>query len=63
MFLLHCDGLPLIHVFTKCNGTTYSLNSFFETIAKLPDNVIPEWPVDKVKAIPNSDFYKLPKEI
>jgi len=58
--LLHCNELPLRHIFKTLDGTTKSPSSFSGPIGKELSGSVTEWDVVKFKPIPNSDFPVLP---
>ena len=61
--LLHCNELPLRHVFMFLDGTTKSPDSFSGPIGqKLSDNVR-SWPVANFKRIHNPGFPELPNDV
>ena len=54
--LLHCNELPLCHVFTHIDGTTKSPNSFGGVIGKQISGSVSDWEVKRFNPIPFTDF-------
>ena len=62
--LLHTNELPLRHVFTMLDGTTYSLDSFAGPIGKCLTGTVSCWPVAaNFKSISNPQFVHLPESV
>ena len=61
--LLHCNELPLRHVFAHLNGTTKSPNSFSGVIGKQIAGSVSNWDVKQFNSITNNDFPMLPQHI
>ena len=61
--LLHCNELPLMHVFSEPDGTTKSPNSFSGPIGKELNSNVSDWPVKNFNAIQNQNFPKLPNHV
>ena len=61
--LLHCNELPLRHVFPELDGTTKSPDSFSEPVGKILNGKVSTWPVKNFEPIENANFPKLPDDI
>ena len=62
-YLLHCNELPLKHVFSELDGTTKSPSSFSKPIGKERNINVSDWPVKNFNAIQNQNFPKLPYHV
>lgn len=58
--LLHCNELPLRHIFTYLDGTTKSPDSFSGVIGSKLNGPVSEWDVVSFKPIRNQNFPILP---
>ena len=61
--LLHCNELPLRHIFTELDGATNSPDSFSGKIGSKLNDIVSNWPVVKFKPIKCEDFPDLPDEV
>jgi len=61
--LLHCNKLPLTHVFLELDGTTKCPDSFSGPVGKKLNGKVSTWPVKNFEAIENANFPKLPDDI
>ena len=61
--LLHCNELPLHHVFTHIDGTTKSPNSFGGVIGKQISGSVSNWEVKRLNPTPFTDFPILSQSI
>jgi len=61
--LLHCNKLPLTHVFLELHGTTKCPDSFSGPVGKKLNGKVSTWPVKNFEAIENANFPKLPDDI
>ena len=61
--LLHCNELPLRHVFLELEGTTKSPDSFLGPVGKKQNGKVSTWPVKNFEPIENAKFPKLPDDI
>ena len=61
--LLHCNELPLRHVFTHIDRTTKSRNSFGGVIGKQISGSKSNWEVKRFNPIPFTDFPILSQSI
>ena len=61
--LLHCNELPLRHVFTYWDGSTKSPDSFSGVIGSKLNGPVSEWNVVAFKPIKNPNFPILPNNI
>ena len=57
--LLHCNELPLRHIFSELDGTMKSAQSSSGPIGKELNSNISDWPVKNFNAIQNEKFPKL----
>ena len=58
--LLHCNELPLRHVFLELDGSTAGPNAFSGPIRKKLVGPVSSWEVKKFQPILNSTFPELP---
>jgi len=63
VYLLHCNELPLRHVFLELDGTTKSPDSFSGPVGKRLNGKVSTWPVKNFESIENANFPKLPDDI
>jgi len=61
--LLHCNELPLRHVFLELYGTTKSPDSFSGPVGKKLNGKVSTWSVKNFEPIENANFPKLPDDI
>ena len=61
--LLHCNELPLRHIFITIDGKTESPETFCGKIGKELSGCMSEWPIADFKAISNPHFPLLPNEV
>ena len=61
--LLHCNKLPLRHVFQALDGTTSSLDSFSGQVGKSLKGCVTEWRIAKFAAISSPDLPTLPEDV
>lgn len=61
--LLHCNELPLRHVFLTLDGPTKGPDSFSGEIGRNLSGCVSEWDVTKFKPISNPNFPQLQNEI
>jgi len=56
--LLHCNELPLRHVFLELDGTTISPDSFLGPVGKKLNGKVSTSPVKNFEPIENANFYR-----
>ena len=61
--LLHCNELPLRHVFKYIDGTTSGPDSFNGPIGSSLSSCVSEWPMVRFQRIRNPEFKELPQEV
>ena len=61
--LLHCNELPLRHVFKALDGTTKSTDSFAGVIGSHLNGTISDWKVANFKLICNQNFPLVPTSV
>ena len=61
--LLHCNELPLRHVFSIVDGNTSSPHCFSGPIGKELDSAVSDWPVADLQQIQESHFVTLPNAV
>lgn len=61
--LLHCNELPLRHVFVEIDGTTKSPDAFSGKIGKELSGSASDWSVEKFKPIANQTFPLLSNDV
>ena len=61
--LLHCNELPLRHVFKALDGTTKSPDSFPGVIGSHLNGIVSDWKVANFKSIYNQNFPLVPSSV
>ena len=61
--LLHCNELPLWHVFKALDGTTKSPDSFAGVIGSHLNGIVSDWEVANFKPICNQNFALVPSSV
>ena len=61
--LLHCNELPLWHVFKALNGTTKSPDSFAGVIGSHLNGIVSDWEVANFELIWNQNFPLVPSSV